>query len=79
MFGSCRADRPHEEPWTRTVDEHPGLHPPRVEWDVRTGPITGNGLGVLHLQGRTARLELHTARLRDDACVLEQVHGESLP
>ncbi|HWG95362.1 MAG TPA: alkaline phosphatase D family protein, partial [Mycobacteriales bacterium] len=23
VFGSCRVDRPHERPWTLTVDEHP--------------------------------------------------------
>jgi hypothetical protein len=23
VFGSCRTDRPHTEPWTLTVDEHP--------------------------------------------------------
>ncbi|MFP5220598.1 MAG: alkaline phosphatase D family protein [Actinomycetes bacterium] len=51
---------------------------PPVEWELTTGPLTGNGLGVLRLSGRVARVELHAARRRGSAAVLERVHSERL-
>lgn len=55
-----------------------GAGEPEVDWRVTTGPLTGNGLGVLHLSGRQARLTLHAARLVGEQSVLEPVHSEEL-
>ncbi len=54
------------------------LAPPAVEWDMTTGPLVGNGLGSLRLQGRSAHLTLSAARLRGETSVLEDVHQERL-
>ena len=62
----------------RALARSAGLRPPSVDWDLRTGPLTGNGLGRLVLDGRSARLSLHAARLRDERAVLEQVHAEQV-
>ena len=51
---------------------------PSVEWSLTTGPLTGNGVGVLRLEGDAAQVELHAARRQGSTSVLEQVHGERL-
>jgi hypothetical protein len=51
---------------------------PEVEWHLTTGPLHGNGLGALHLDGDRAELTLLGARLDGDAPVLAEVHRERL-
>jgi hypothetical protein len=54
------------------------LAPPEVDWHLSTGPLVGNGLGTLRLQGRAAELSLHASRLDGDDAVLVEVHSERL-
>ena len=54
------------------------LPPPGATWELTTGPLVGNGLGVLRLRGRAARLELHAARRGDRGAVLELVHAQDV-
>ena len=54
------------------------LAPPEVDWHLSTGPLVGNGLGVLHLRGRRADLVLHGARLDGERAVLVDRHRERL-
>jgi hypothetical protein len=53
------------------------LRPPDVDWRLSTGPLLGNGLGVLRLHGTTAELTLHHSVL-DGSPRLTEVHRERL-
>ena len=53
------------------------LPPPEVEWDLTTGPLTGNGLGALSLSGREARLTLQSAVMDSGGPRLVEVHRET--
>lgn len=54
------------------------LPPAPVSWRLRTGPFTGNGVGVLRLTGRSAELRLYRSRLDGDDARLAEVHRERL-
>ena len=54
------------------------LPAPEVEWSLETGPLTGNGLGTLHLHGRTAEIALHRSSLSDGRSVLTEVHRQTV-
>ena len=54
------------------------LAPPEVDWHLSAGPLVGNGVGALHLRGRSASLVLHGARLDGDDAVLVDVHRQRL-
>jgi hypothetical protein len=54
------------------------LAPPEVEWTLETGPVPGNGLCALRLQGRKAELTMHRSRLDGDDVVLVEVHRQRL-
>jgi hypothetical protein len=62
----------------RALARSAGLGPPEVEWTLSTGPLVGNGLGTLHLDGRAAELALHAARRDGDDAVLVEIHRERL-
>jgi hypothetical protein len=53
------------------------LRPPDVDWQLSTGPLLGNGLGILRLHGPAAELTLHHAVL-DGGPRLTEVHRERL-
>lgn len=62
----------------RTLARSARLDPPAVHWHLSTGPLVGNGLGWLHLDGTAAELELLGSRLDGDDSALVELHRERL-
>lgn len=62
----------------RALARSAGLRRERLRWDLTTGPLVGNGLGMLRLDARTAELTLSQAVRRGGEPVLTEVHRSRL-
>ncbi len=54
------------------------LRRPAVDWAVALGPLQGNGVSMLHVDGCEAELTMHSARLAGGEAALVEVHRERL-
>jgi hypothetical protein len=54
------------------------LPDPPASWSITTGPLFGNGLGTLVLEGRTAHLRLDGAVLDGEVAALQRVHEQRI-
>jgi hypothetical protein len=55
-----------------------GVKRPSVDWRFRSGPTFENSLGVVELDGRSARVTIYRAEPGDDADALVPLHSRVL-
>ena len=62
----------------RVLARSAGLARDELRWELSVGPLVGNGLGALRLDGPAAELSLSQAVHQDGASVLTEVHRSRL-